>query len=97
MKTNKYFRLLKQLAKELGDEDLTVSMAYSNKEFFVSISTHTSDLFQFDHGGYQRTVQITEKDLDLESKNLLKELVNIYSKLLKPKTESDDVTDRDKK
>lgn len=88
MKTEKYFRILKRLASELGDENLTVSMAYSNNEFFVSISTHSSEKFEFDHGGYQRTVQITKKDLSLESKKLLQELVNIYDKLLKYKSES---------
>jgi len=95
MKASKYFKFLKNLAKTLGDEDLTVSMAYSNSQFFVSISTHESKKFQYDHGGYQRTVQITDKDLDLNSPKLLEELVNIYSRLLKPKEKDADVTERD--
>lgn len=85
MKTNKYFRILRYLARDLGDENLTVSIAYSNNNFFVSVSTHTSEKFEFDHGGYQRTVQITKKDLDKESRQIHEELVNIYNKLLKPK------------
>ena len=97
MKSGKYFRLLKKLAAALGDEELTVSMAYSNDGFFVSISTHTSNKFQFDHGGYQRTVQITDKDLDMDSEKLLKELVNIYGYLLKEKkAENTDAVERDK-
>lgn len=97
MKSGKQFKLLKKLAVALGDEDLTVSMAYSNNEFFVSISTHTSSRFEFDHGGYQRTVQITEKDLSMDAEKLLKELVNIYRYLLKEKkAESADVIERDK-
>lgn len=93
MKSGKHFKFLSKLASVLGDEDLTVSLAYSDKKYFVSISTHTSSQFQFDHGGYQRTVEITPKDLDKDSEKLLKELVNIYKYLLKKKeVEDEDAT-----
>ena len=94
MKAVKYFRILKQLAAELDDNDLTVSMALSNGGYYVSVSTHTSSKWEFDHGGYQRTVQITEKDFNLDNKQLLKELVNIYSKLLKKVEDKKDAPDR---
>ena len=97
MNSVKYFRILKKLGAELGDENLTISMAYSNSEYFVSVSTHTSSKFEFDHGGYQRTVQITDNDLSMDSEKLLKELVNIYRYLLKTKkTENADVAERNK-
>lgn len=87
MKTKKYFNILKELAEKIGDPDLTVSMAYSNKEFFVSVSTHASDKYEFTHGGYQRTVQITKKDFDTKKENIVTELINIYRRLLVPKKE----------
>lgn len=95
MKVFDYFNVLKDLATKLGDENLTVSMAYSNGGFFVSVSTHTSEQLQFDHGGYQRTVEVTEKDFNREKEELLKELVNIYDKLLFEKKEESDATNGD--
>lgn len=93
MKVNKLTRILRAVPKGLGDENLTISLAHSKDNFYISISTHTSEKFEFDHGGYQRTCQLTEDDLEKDSKDLVKDLVNIYNELLYPKGTVQDVTE----
>lgn len=91
MKLNKLTYFLEQITKKLDDEDLTVSFALCEGKYYVSISTHTSNKFQFDHDGYQRSCELTEKDFDRNVNDVVADLVNIYTNILIPKEETDDV------
>jgi len=95
MKVKKLAKILPKIVSGLGDDDLTISLARSNKKYYISISTHTSNQFQFDHGGYQRTCELRDEDLEKDSHLLVRDLVNTYNKLLKPKEEESDVIERD--
>jgi hypothetical protein len=92
MKLHNLTKALSKLARRLDDDNLTVSFAYSNKKFFVSVSTHTSEKYEFNHGGFQRTVELTDNDFQRNVNDVISDLVNIYERLLIPKKENNDVS-----
>lgn len=85
MKVKKLIKILPKIAKAIGDEDLTISLAMSKMKYYISISTHTSEKFEFNHGGYQRTCELLEKDLNKDYDTLVSELAETYKKLLSKK------------
>lgn len=93
MKVNKITRVLTRVVKELGDENLTISFSKSKGSYYVSISTHTSEVYQYSHGGYQRTCEITAADINKDTQTLVSDLVNTYKTLLLPKEDNTDVTE----
>ena len=93
MKMNRLTKFLNDIVKKLDDEDLTVSFALCKGEYYVSISTHTSEKLEFDHEGYQRSCQLTEKDFDRNVNDVVADLVNIYKDILKPKEVKEDVVE----
>lgn len=74
---------LEKVVKKLDDENLTITLSYSKGKYFVSVSTHTSEKLQFDHGGYQRTCMLLDEDLKKSNEILISDLTNIYKGLLK--------------
>ena len=79
MKTKDIFLLLQDFAKKLGDENLTISFAICRKEWYVSVSCHSSTSLQFDHEGEQRTAIIHQSESETNIKKVLEELVDKYS------------------
>ena len=92
MKVEKMCEFLEKLAKRLGDEDLTISFALCKGQYFVSVSTHTSEKLEFDHDGYQRSCELRESDFNRNVNDVASDLVNIFKGVLKEK-EPEDVTE----
>lgn len=91
MKMTRLAEFLEKITKKLDDPDLTVSFALCKGKYYVSISTHTSEKLQFNHDGYQRSCELTEKDFERNVNDVVADLVNIYDKLLIPKEEQNAV------
>lgn len=85
MKSKTIYNSMKNFAKKLGDENLTVSLAICENESYISVSCHSSKEFKFDHGGLQRTAKVDLEDMDRNINDVLGKLIDKYRKHLIPR------------
>lgn len=85
MKSKTIYSSMKNFAKKLGDENLTVSFSICEGECYISVSCHSSRELKFDHGGLQRTAKVDAGDMDRNVNDVLGELIDKYRKHLVPR------------
>jgi len=85
MKTKTIYDICTKFAKKLGDEDLTISIAICESEFYISVSCHSSKKLKFNHDGLQRTAKLSHNDMNRNINDILGELIDKYKKHLIPR------------
>jgi|AntRauTorcE11897_2_1112592.scaffolds.fasta_scaffold00078_66 hypothetical protein len=66
-----------KIAAELGD-DLVVSLAYDDGDYFLAISVHKSKQWKFHHGRNIQSCVLTEKDMEKDLDVLVHAVVELY-------------------
>lgn len=69
--------LHQKLAEELGD-DLVISLAYDDGDYYLAISVHKSDTKQYKHGRNIQSCLLTEKDMERDIDVLVSHVVELY-------------------
>jgi len=71
----------KALRRELGD-DLVYSVALDDNKFYLSISVHKSDTWEYSHGRNIQTCLLTDDDINSDISSIVNKIVTMYKSIL---------------
>lgn len=81
MNLYKSVKFHKALRKALGD-DLVYSLALDEGKFYLAISVHKSDTWEYSHGRNIQTCLLTEDDIQSDITSIVNKIVPMYKAIL---------------
>ena len=91
MKFKETLELHEKLIEALGD-DLVYSVAYDKGKYYLVISVHNSETWEYEHGGNMQTCHIDDFNDDVEA--LVKKVVSLYEPILIRKDNNENEAER---